>query len=89
MQLSLNSIINTNVLDIDKKRPDYIYLKYSIYKESIAEIRNSQKYDKVSKHAQQIFNETGLLFCIRNLNRSIHIHATFSSQIYHNYNVKT
>lgn len=48
MEQSLNSIINTNVLDIDKKRPDYIYLKYSIYKESLAEIKNSQTYDKVS-----------------------------------------
>lgn len=48
MEQSLNSIINTNVLDIDKKRPDYIYLKYSIYKESLAEINDSQKYDKVS-----------------------------------------
>lgn len=47
MEQSLNSIINTNVLDIDKKRPDYIYLKYSIYKESLAEIKNSQTYDKV------------------------------------------
>lgn len=49
MQQSLNSIINTTVLDIDKKRPDYIYLKYSIYKESLAEIQNSQTYDKVSR----------------------------------------
>ncbi|XP_037039929.1 protein SERAC1 isoform X2 [Bradysia coprophila] len=46
MEQSLNAIINTNVLDIDKKRPDYIYLKYSIYKESLAEIKHSQTYDK-------------------------------------------
>lgn len=48
MEQSLNAIINTNVLDIEKKRPDYIYLKYSIYKESLAEIKHSQTYDKVS-----------------------------------------
>ncbi len=48
MEQSLNSLVNTNVLDIDKKRHDYIYLKYSIYKESLAEMKNSQTYDKVS-----------------------------------------
>lgn len=48
MEQSLNSLINTHVLDIDKKHPHYIYLKYSIYKEQLAEMKNSQTHDKVS-----------------------------------------
>lgn len=42
----LNSLVNTDVLDIDKKRPDYIYIKYSIYRETMNELRTKAEYDK-------------------------------------------
>ncbi|KAJ6643845.1 hypothetical protein Bhyg_08810 [Pseudolycoriella hygida] len=49
MEQSLKSLINTHVLDIDKKHPHYIYLNYSIYKEhQLAEMKNSQAHDKVT-----------------------------------------
>lgn len=34
------------MLEIDKKRPDYIYIKYSIYRESMARLRHKQAIDK-------------------------------------------
>lgn len=46
LKWTLNSMVNTDVLDIDKKRPDYIYIKYSIYRESMAQLKYKQEYDK-------------------------------------------
>lgn len=39
---TLNQLINTDCLDVDKKRPDYIYIKYSIYRESMALLRQKE-----------------------------------------------
>lgn len=42
----LNSLVTTDVLDIHKKRPDYIYIKYSIYRESMNQLRTMEEHDK-------------------------------------------
>ncbi|XP_058832132.1 protein SERAC1 isoform X3 [Topomyia yanbarensis] len=34
---ALNSLVDTRVLDIDRKRPDYIYIKHHIYRQSLQE----------------------------------------------------
>ncbi|XP_053684773.1 protein SERAC1 isoform X2 [Sabethes cyaneus] len=37
MHAALSSLIDTRVLDIDRKRPDYIYIKHHIYRQSLLE----------------------------------------------------
>ncbi|CAD7080998.1 unnamed protein product [Hermetia illucens] len=39
----LGSVIDTRVLEVDKKRPDYIYIKYHIYRESIKRQREKEQ----------------------------------------------
>lgn len=39
--------MNTSVLDIDKKGPEFIYIKYHIYRESV--LRMKEEEAKVSK----------------------------------------
>uniref|UniRef100_A0A182SUY3 Uncharacterized protein n=1 Tax=Anopheles maculatus TaxID=74869 RepID=A0A182SUY3_9DIPT len=34
---ALSSLVDTRVLDIDRKRPDYIYIKHHIYRQSLRE----------------------------------------------------
>lgn len=34
---ALNNLVDTRVLDIDRKRPDYIYIKHHIYRQSLQE----------------------------------------------------
>lgn len=46
LRRTLNQLINTDCLDVDMKRPDYIYIKYSIYRESMAERRHQQQVDR-------------------------------------------
>ncbi|XP_055372936.1 protein SERAC1 [Condylostylus longicornis] len=38
-----NGLVDTRVLDIDKKRPDYIYIKYHIYRESMRKLKRQQE----------------------------------------------
>lgn len=45
----LNSIVDTNVFDIDQKCPDYIYIKYHIYRESMRNIKIEEQ-DKVMRY---------------------------------------
>lgn len=46
LKRTLNHLINTDCLDVDKKRPDYIYIKYSIYRESMAARRQQHQFDR-------------------------------------------
>lgn len=41
----LNLLVDRNVLEVDKKRPDYIYIKYHIYRESMRKLRLRQEQD--------------------------------------------
>ena len=43
----LSSLLDTNALDIDKKRPDYIYIKYHIYRESMEKMKEMNAENKV------------------------------------------
>ncbi|XP_055694540.1 protein SERAC1 [Lutzomyia longipalpis] len=38
----LNALVDTSVMDYDQKRPDYIYVNYSIYRESIRLMQEEQ-----------------------------------------------
>lgn len=51
MQLkkTLNSLVNTNAIDINAKHPDYIYIKYHIYRESMLRRKHEEQADKVRK----------------------------------------
>lgn len=42
LKRTLNNLISNDCLDVDQKRPDYIYIKYSIYRESMAALRQKQ-----------------------------------------------
>lgn len=41
---TLNRLVNTSAMDADKNRPDYIYIKYSVYRKTMAERR--QQFDR-------------------------------------------
>lgn len=49
MQLkkTLNSLVNTDAIDINAKHPDYIYIKYHIYRESMLRRKHEELADKV------------------------------------------
>lgn len=49
MQLkkTLNSLVNTDAIDINTKYPDYIYIKYHIYRESMQRRKHEELADKV------------------------------------------
>lgn len=59
IQSQFSRILDTNVLDC-KKRPDYIYINYSIYKESQQIIQQQQETNKVS-HLNCIIKQRNLL----------------------------
>uniref|UniRef100_A0A2M4CPW0 SERAC1 n=1 Tax=Anopheles darlingi TaxID=43151 RepID=A0A2M4CPW0_ANODA len=40
---ALTSLVDTRVLDIDRKRPDYIYIKHHIYRQSLRELAASEE----------------------------------------------
>lgn len=42
----LSKLVNPSVLDVEKKRPDYIYIKYHIYRESMRKLQLKQEQDK-------------------------------------------
>lgn len=43
----LNSLVNADVFDLSTKHPDYIYIKYHIYKESMLKKKHEELADKV------------------------------------------
>lgn len=43
----LNSLINADLCDLERKRPDYIYIKYHIYKESMLLREHEELANKV------------------------------------------
>lgn len=49
MQLkkTLNSLVSTDAIDINAKHPDYIYIKYHIYRESMLRRKHEELADKV------------------------------------------
>lgn len=40
-------MVNKNVLDLDTKRPDYIYIKYPIYRENVMKMKRKEQQSKV------------------------------------------
>lgn len=48
MQQRLNSLINPYVLSMGTRHPDYIYIKYHIYKESMLQRKYEEIESKVS-----------------------------------------
>lgn len=42
---ALTSLVDTRVLDVDRKRPDYIYIKHHIYRQSLLEQIEQERRD--------------------------------------------
>ncbi|XP_055629140.1 protein SERAC1 isoform X3 [Toxorhynchites rutilus septentrionalis] len=42
---ALSNLVDTRVLDIDRKRPDYIYIKHHIYRQSLLEQLEQERQD--------------------------------------------
>lgn len=51
----LNSLISPYVLDSETKHPDYIYIKYHIYKESMEQQKNAELQSKVNNTKSFLF----------------------------------
>lgn len=47
LKKTLNSLVNTDAIDINAKHPDYIYIKYHIYRESMLRRKHEELADKV------------------------------------------
>lgn len=43
----LNNLVNADACDIERKRPDYIYIKYHIYKESMLQQKHEELQNSV------------------------------------------
>uniref|UniRef100_A0A1B0DJ91 Mitochondrial cytochrome c oxidase subunit VIc/VIIs domain-containing protein n=1 Tax=Phlebotomus papatasi TaxID=29031 RepID=A0A1B0DJ91_PHLPP len=37
-----DALVDTSIMDYDRKRPDYIYINYSIYRESLKRMQEEQ-----------------------------------------------
>lgn len=42
---ALTNLVDTRVLDVDRKRPDYIYIKHHIYRQSLLEQLEQERRD--------------------------------------------
>lgn len=51
LQRQLNTLVNSNVLNLGSKHPDYIYIKYHIYKESMLQRKHEELEGKVRKRS--------------------------------------
>lgn len=49
IQQRLNMLISPYVLNAETKHPDYIYIKYHIYKESMEQRKNAELQGKVKE----------------------------------------
>lgn len=52
--MRLNSLVSPYVLNLDKKHPDYIYVKYHIYKESMQQQRHEELENEVFHEYKQV-----------------------------------
>lgn len=46
LKKTLNSLVKADALDINAKHPDYIYIKYHIYRESMLRRKHEELADK-------------------------------------------
>lgn len=55
LQHQLKSLVNSNVLNLGSKHPDYIYIKYHIYKETMLQKKHEELEGKVRQHGDNHF----------------------------------
>lgn len=54
---ALTNLVDTRVLDVDRKRPDYIYIKHHIYRQSLLEIEQERRDSKLVNVVVQPFGK--------------------------------